>query len=228
MKIKPFIVATTLVLTSSFGVIYDLIISTQPALASNVCGFQEPDITFETNSYFLHICREENETFLIARERENLERILIRVFTTRDSQGTYTAVDGSNYYTVDDRSFDVWQNSRRISSQPVVGIYSRDRSWVSPPQPQTQNSSIVGRTEICQARLTANNPGSRIRVRSGAGTNNTIVGHGFSGESVFLFSRNGRTERQRDFSGSQWYRISLTNRGIDGWVREDFLFNFSC
>lgn len=226
MKIKPFLVATTLVLTSSFGVIYDLIISAQPALASNVCGFQEPEITFETNNYLLHICREENEPFLIARERANLDQILIRVFATRDSQGTYTAVDGSNYYTVNNRSFDVWQNSRRISSQPVVGIYSRDRRWVSPPQ--TQNFSSVGGTEICQARLTANNPGSRIRVRSGAGTNNTIVGHGISGENVFLYSRNGRTQRQTDLSGSQWYRISLANRGVDGWVREDFLFNFSC
>ncbi len=76
----------------------------------------------------------------------------------------------------------------------------------------------------CQATLTANEPNSRITLRSGAGSNYRSLGYGLVGDRVQVLTLSPpELDYQEDSQGSLWYRVGFPRSGAKGWIRQDFL-----
>ncbi|MCD8486591.1 MAG: SH3 domain-containing protein [Desertifilum sp.] len=69
------------------------------------------------------------------------------------------------------------------------------------------------------ARLTANS-GAQVNIRSGPGTNFSLLHYGYAGDSVRILETN------RGQNGT-WHRVQFTQSGARGWVRSDFLLQGS-
>ncbi|MGB7059785.1 MAG: SH3 domain-containing protein [Geitlerinemataceae cyanobacterium] len=76
----------------------------------------------------------------------------------------------------------------------------------------------------CDANLTANDPNSRITLRSGPGTDYRNLGYGLVGDRVYVLT-NIPPELDYEFDryGYGWYRIGFPDSGAEGWIREDLL-----
>lgn len=76
----------------------------------------------------------------------------------------------------------------------------------------------------CQATLTANEPNSRITLRSGAGSNYRSLGYGLVGDRVQVLTLSPpELDYEEDSQGRVWYRIGFPRSGAKGWIRKDFL-----
>ncbi|MEP0811624.1 SH3 domain-containing protein [Coleofasciculus sp. FACHB-SPT9] len=76
----------------------------------------------------------------------------------------------------------------------------------------------------CRATLTANEPNSRITLRSGAGSNYKSLGYGLAGDRVQVLTVSPpEVDYEQDGQGNGWYRIGFPRSGAKGWIREDFL-----
>ena len=88
--------------------------------------------------------------------------------------------------------------------------------------------TFPGDRSHCVATLTANNPNSRINLRSGAGTNYRYLGYGLVGDNVYvLTNRPPEYDYEFDNQGYGWIRVGFPVSGAQGWIREDFL-NVEC
>ncbi len=76
----------------------------------------------------------------------------------------------------------------------------------------------------CQATLTANEPNSRITLRSGAGSNYRSLGYGLVGDRVQVLTLSPpELDYQEDSQGRVWYRVGFPRSGAKGWIRADLL-----
>ena len=82
----------------------------------------------------------------------------------------------------------------------------------------------------CETTLIGKTPGSRINLRSGAGTNFPQKGYVLVGQTVQLL-RDGDSPdylKDTDGQGNLWYGIEYPESGAQGWVRQDFVSDIEC
>ena len=68
------------------------------------------------------------------------------------------------------------------------------------------------------AYLRANDPGSRINIRSRPSVASSSPHYGFPGDRVTVLDRSTTTN-----DGYVWYRVRFVESGADGWVRGDLI-----
>lgn len=66
--------------------------------------------------------------------------------------------------------------------------------------------------------LTGRDPGSRINIRAGAGTQYPVRHQAVIGDEVDL-----PLDLEAVSDGYCWFKVRLTRSGIVGWVRSDFV-----
>lgn len=77
--------------------------------------------------------------------------------------------------------------------------------------------SSVDSASAQNAILKANNPDSRINLRSAPTTNSRQLGYGLVGDSVNIL------ERSRGSNGYTWYKVQFPRSQAIGWIRGDFV-----
>ena len=76
----------------------------------------------------------------------------------------------------------------------------------------------------CRATLSANEPNSRITLRSLPGSNYRSLGYGLVGDRVQVLTLSPtEVDYEKDRQGNGWYRVGFPKSGAKGWIREDFL-----
>ena len=84
----------------------------------------------------------------------------------------------------------------------------------------------------CETTLIGKTPGSRINLRSGAGTDYPDKGYGLVGDVVQVLPDPASDSRDYlkalDSQGSLWYGIRVPESGAQGWVRQDFVSSIEC
>ena len=109
----------------------------------------------------------------------------------------------------------------------VFGLIALAATTISATEAFAQHTFPSERSH-CVATLTANNPNSRINLRSGAGTNHRYLGYGLVGDNVYvLTNRPPEFDYEFDNRGYGWIRVGFPVSGARGWIREDFL-NVEC
>ncbi len=90
--------------------------------------------------------------------------------------------------------------------------------------PARAQHHFSGQRSHCHALLQANDPGSRITLRAGPGTQHTSRGYGLVGDRVHvLTSTPPELDYSTDRQGYLWYRVGFPGSGASGWIRKDFL-----
>lgn len=93
-----------------------------------------------------------------------------------------------------------------------------------PTLPARSQHTFPGERSHCEAVLQANDPGARITLRSGPGTQYASRGYGLAGDRVYaLTSLPPELDIERDAQGYWWHRVGFPGSGAIGWIRQDFL-----
>jgi hypothetical protein len=84
--------------------------------------------------------------------------------------------------------------------------------------------SIAQYNSGCTVQIVGRERGSRVNLRSGAGTEFSSPSYLLVGQSVTMLD-NARGQRisREDSQGSTWYFVEYEPSGTRGWIREDFI-----
>jgi hypothetical protein len=76
----------------------------------------------------------------------------------------------------------------------------------------------------CTVQLVGRERGSRVNLRTGAGTEYSSPSYLLIGQTVEMLDnpRGGRASKE-DSQGSTWYYVEYAPTGTRGWIREDFI-----
>jgi hypothetical protein len=106
----------------------------------------------------------------------------------------------------------------RLSNQSIY-VYWDTAPYGNRPSTPAPGGSVAGNPR--SATLRANNPGSRINVRSGPTINSSTPHYGVVGDRVQII----RCVQDTDTRGSDlnWCNVRFPNSGATGWIRSDFI-----
>ncbi|MEC4982917.1 MAG: hypothetical protein SAJ37_07710 [Oscillatoria sp. PMC 1068.18] len=125
MKIKSGYLAGIFITLAGWGIPNTMITPSQPVLAqgATVCGNNIlPEISFETANFWIYICQVNGRLVYLGQQKNSGN--LIRLPASRRPDNTYTATNRSNSYFINTNRLEIYQNGRRIVSEPVQRSYT--------------------------------------------------------------------------------------------------------
>lgn len=76
----------------------------------------------------------------------------------------------------------------------------------------------------CDVQIVGRTTGSRVNLRSGAGTEFRSPSYLLVGQYVNMLNNSaGRRISREDSEGNTWYYVEYEPSGTRGWIREDFI-----
>ncbi|MBZ8181636.1 hypothetical protein [Oscillatoria salina] len=129
MKIKSRYLAGILITLAGWGILSTIVTPTQPVFAQSgtVCGNDIlPERSFETPNFWIYICQVNGRLFYIGQAKNSANSI--RLPANRRQDNTYTATNQSTNYFINSSRLEVYQNGRRIVSEPVLKTYNPNGS----------------------------------------------------------------------------------------------------
>ena len=124
MKFRSVLIAGTLTLFGGLG--FSVAIaqseSESGSAEETTCNLHELENSFETENYWVYICREEDKLFYTRFGKTSAGK-WVRLPATRTPDGRYTARDVDTTHIVDSERLEVWQDGRRIVAEPVINAY---------------------------------------------------------------------------------------------------------
>lgn len=89
---------------------------------SSTCGLHELEKSFETENFWVYICREEDKLFYVRFDKSSSSNP-VRLSATRTPEGRYIARDRGTDYFIDSERLEVRQNGNRTLSEPVINSF---------------------------------------------------------------------------------------------------------
>lgn len=87
-----------------------------------------------------------------------------------------------------------------------------------------QSSATAQQLSTCDVRVVGQDIGSRVNLRTGAGSNFDSTDYVLVGQIVNMIdTSSGRRISRQDTQGNIWYFVEYTPSGTRGWIREDFI-----
>jgi len=103
---------------------------------------------------------------------------------------------------------------------PILGLLAAPLAGSA----QSDTQYIAQFNSGCTVQLVGRERGSRVNLRSGAGTEFSSPSYLLVGQSVTMLD-NARGQRisREDSQGSTWYFVEYEPSSTRGWIREDFI-----
>ncbi len=86
------------------------------------------------------------------------------------------------------------------------------------------SAATAQQLSTCDVRVVGEERGSRVNLRTGAGSNFESTDYVLVGQYVnMLDTASGRRISRQDRQGAIWYFVEYTPSRTRGWIREDFI-----